>query len=276
MLFNTGIEIFRLLVFGVIEMLYWQLSFLKFSILFLLGINHSILAQTVSDIFPEEYRQKIDSAVLRNAVDRPALQATIEWIKQLAQSTQDPVILAELARLECANAEVETQTSKRLAFYKNCIDTADQALAENANEVVALYWKAVAMGKLSEKMSILDALRMTRSMENLFLRVIALDENYDNAGGHKALGRIYHQLPGFPISFGNNEKALFHLRRAYELFPEDIITRAFYAEILMDLDEKQEALRHAEFILAAPIEAENRFRYREFVEIARNIIRKNL
>lgn len=178
-------------------MLYWQLSFLKFSILFLLGINHSILAQTVSDIFPEEYRQKIDSAVLRNAVDRPALQATIEWIKQLAQSTQDPVILAELARLECANAEVETQTSKRLAFYKNCIDTADQALAENANEVVALYWKAVAMGKLSEKMSILDALRMTRSMENLFLRVIALDENYDNAGGHKALGRIYHQLPGF-------------------------------------------------------------------------------
>jgi len=256
-------------------MLYWQRKCVKFSILFLLGVSQSILAQTTPEIFPDTYRQKIDIAVLRNAVDRPALQATIEWIKQLAQSTQDSGVLAELARLECADAEVELQKSKRLELYKMCFDTAESALAGNTNEVVALYWKGVAMGKLIENMRILDALRMTRSMENLFLRVIAINEHYDAAGGHKALGRIYHQLPGFPISFGDNEKALFHLGRAYELYPDDIIVRAFLAELLMDMGRKHEALGHAQFILSTPVEEENKFRYGVFIQIARNIIRKN-
>jgi len=257
-------------------MFYRQLDLIRFSFFVLVGMSQSICAQMTLEFLPDEYKQKIDQAVLFNAVDRPTLLATIDWIKQLAQDTQDPVVIAELARLECANAEVEPQKSKRLELYKICIDTADTALAINADEVSALYWKAVAFGKLSEGMNILNALRMTRLMEDLFLRVIALDESYDNAGGHKALGRIYHQLPGFPISFGSNEKALFHLQKAYELFPDDIITRAFYAEVLFDMGKKREALWHAEFILTTSIEEENKFRYREFVEIARNIIRKSL
>jgi len=256
-------------------MFYKKLGLFGILMLMLVGISWTVLAQTVSEFLPDEYRQKIDLAVHRNAVDRATLLTTIEWIKQLALDTQNPSVIAELARLECAHAEVELQKSKRLEYYKQCIETADKALARNANDVVAIYWKAVAMGKLSEEMGVLNALRMTRSMENLFLRVIALDEHYDEAGGHKALGRIYHKLPGFPISFGSNEKALYHLQRAYALYPNDIITRAFYAEILFDTGNKRMARQHAEFILTAPIEVENQFRFQKFVEIAREIISKN-
>lgn len=97
------------------------------------------------------------------------------------------------------------------------------------------------MGKLSEERGILNAQRMTRPMENLFLRVITLDEHYDNAGGHKALGRMYFRLPGFPISFGDKKKAIFHLKRALELYPHDIIARAFYAEALYDMGKTRGA-----------------------------------
>ncbi|MDR4517677.1 MAG: TRAP transporter TatT component family protein [Nitrosomonas sp.] len=226
------------------------------------------------DFLPEEYQQKIDTAVIRNAVDRPALLSTIAWIKQLALSTRSSTVLAELARLKFANAEVETEKSTRIELYKECIVTADMALAINKDEVRALYWKAVAMGKSSEESGIVNALRMTRPMEQLFLRVIELDEHYDNAGAHKALGRMYYKLPGFPISFGNKEKALFHLKRAHTLFPNDIITRAFYAEVLLDMGRVQEARKHAEFILGFPVEVENSLRYSRFIEIARGVARK--
>jgi len=255
-------------------MLRWSVIFFTCSILGPLVPACSVPVSAATEVLPEGYRKKIDIAVMRNAVDRPALLATMAWIKQLAESTKEPAVIAELARLECANADVEREKNKRMALYNNCLETADKALAGNANEIVGLYWKAVAMGKLSEEMGILNSLKMTRPMEKLFLRVIALDERYDNAGGHKALGRMYFRLPGFPISFGNKEKALFHLKRALELYPHDLIAKAFYAEALYDMGKKQEAIKLAEAIVATPIEAENRFRYNRFIEIARNIINK--
>lgn len=257
-------------------MLHWQMILFKYSILgLIIGSSYSTSALATTEVLPESYRKKIDIAIMRNAVDRPALLATMTWIRQLAESTKDPAVIAELARLECANADVESKKSKRIALYNNCFETADKALAGNADEVVALYWKAVAMGKLSEERGILNAQRMTRPMENLFLRVITLDEHYDNAGGHKALGRMYFRLPGFPISFGDKKKAIFHLKRALELYPHDIIARAFYAEALYDMGKKQEALQLAEAIVATPVETEHRFRYSRFIEIARNIVNKS-
>lgn len=256
-------------------MLRWQVDFLKYSMLGLIGLGNTALVWAASGILPDEYRQKIDVAVARNAVDRPGLLITLDWIRQLAQNIENPVVIAELARLECANAEVESETSKRIKLYNDCIETADRAIAINADEVVALYWKAIAMGKLSEECGILNALRMTRPMEKLFLRVIELDETYDNAGGHKALGRMYFRLPGFPISFGNKKKALHHFEKALDLYPHDIIARAFYAEALYDMGKKQEALQLAEAVLATPVEAENRFRYSRFIRIAQDLINKN-
>ena len=255
-------------------MLRWHITVLTYAIFGLIGLGYPVFACATTTVLPDEYRQKIDLAVMRNAIDRPALLATITWIRQLAQSTQNPAVIAELARLECANAEIESETEQRIALYIRCIETADIALANNRDEVVALYWKAVALGKLSEEKGILNALRSMRPIEKLFLRVIELNENYDNAGGHKALGRMYFKLPGFPISFGNKEKALYHLKRAYELFPYDIIALAFYAEALFETGNKSEARQIAEFILTAPIEPENVFRYNTFLDIAHEILRK--
>ncbi|SEQ86270.1 TRAP transporter T-component [Nitrosomonas sp. Nm51] len=238
------------------------------------GMSHGGLTQAASEYLPDTYQQKIDRAVQRNAIDRPALLATITWIKQLAETTQSPEVIAELARLQCANAEVETKRDKQIELYKDCVATADRALTIRSNEIAALYWKAVAIGKLSEESGVLNALHLMRPMEKLFLRVIELDEQYDQAGAHKALGRIYHKLPRFPISFGSTRKALFHLKSALRLFPNDIIARAFYAELLFDLGKKQEAYRHAKYILDFPIAAENIFRYSRFIDIARHLSEK--
>ena len=232
-------------------------------------------AQSVSPtLLTAKNKQKIELAVWKYAIDTPLLMETIDWFRDLTRNSRESAAIAELSRLEFMRAQLELDKNRRVQLFENCIAIADQALTLDANDVRGLFWKAAAMGKMAEDSGILNALRMLRPMEKMLLKVIALDEKYENAGGHRALGRMYHQLPGFPISFGSNQKALMHLKRAHELFPRDIITRAFYAELLYDEGKREEARKHADFVLATPIDEEDALEFSEYVNIALDIVRK--
>ncbi|SFD84043.1 TRAP transporter T-component [Nitrosomonas sp. Nm166] len=221
-----------------------------------------------------ENKQRIELAVWKYAVDAPLLLETINWFRDVTQNSRESAAIAQLSRLQFMQAQLETDKDRRLQLFENCVATADRALALNADNVAGLFWKVAAMGKMAEESGILNALKMLRPMEKMLLQVVALDEKYENAGGHRALGRMYHQLPGFPLSFGSNQKALKHLMRAHELFPRDVITRVFYAEVLYDVGKIEEARKHADFVLTAPIADEDALEYAEYVNIALNIVRK--
>ena len=65
-----------------------------------------------------------------------------------------------------------------------------------------------------------------------------------------------------------------YLKRAHDLFPQDVITRAFYAELLYDEGKRGEARKHADFVLATPIADEDALEFAEYVNIALAIIEK--
>lgn len=238
-------------------------------------LTGSAFAQSVSPtLLTTENKQRIESAVWRYAIDTPLLMETIDWFRELTGNSRESAAIAELSRLKFMRAQLELDKARRMQQFDECIAVADQALALNVDDVRGLFWKAAAMGKMAEDGGIVNALRMLRPMEKMLLKVVALDEKYENAGAHRALGRMYHKLPGFPISFGSNQKALMHLKRAHELFPRDVITRAFYAELLYDEGKRDEARKHADFVLATPIADEDALEYAEYVNIALAVIEK--
>ena len=237
-------------------------------------VSPTLAQNPSSTLLTEENQQKIELAVWKYAVDTPLLLKTIDWFRELTKDSRESAAFAELSRLQFMEAQLELNKNRRVQLFENCIAVADHALALDARDVRGLFWKAAAMGKMAEDSGIVNALRMIRPMENLLLKVVALDEKYENAGAHRALGRIYHKLPGFPISFGSNQKALMHLKRAHELFPRDVITRAFYAELLYDVGRKDEARKHADFVLATPIADEDALEFAEYVDIALSVINK--
>lgn len=225
-------------------------------------------------ILTDENQQKIELAVWKYAIDTPLLIKTIDWFRDLTKNTRESGAIAELSRLKFMRAQLELDKNQRIQLFESSVATADRALMVNPNDVRGLFWKAASMGKMAEDSGILNALRMLRPMEELLLKVVELDERYENAGAHRALGRMYHKLPGFPVSFGSNQKALAHLKRAHELFPEDVITRAFYAELLYDIGRKHEARKHADFVLTMPIAEEDALEFAEYVDIALGVVKK--
>lgn len=65
--------------------------------------------------------------------------------------------------------------------------------------------------------------------------VIALDERYGDAGGHRLLGRLHTLAPKVPFITGwiDRDKAVSELRRAYALAPEYPLNAVFLADALL-------------------------------------------
>ncbi|MEC8374887.1 MAG: tetratricopeptide repeat protein, partial [Pseudomonadota bacterium] len=82
------------------------------------------------------------------------------------------------------------------------------------------------------------------------------DENALAGSAMTSLGVLYHKLPGWPISFGNDKKAEKLLKHALEINPNGIDPNYFYAEFLYDNGEYAQARIYANKAKQAPARAE--------------------
>lgn len=108
-------------------------------------------------------------------------------------------------------------------------------------------WAAVHWGLWGDSFGRLAAARqgvgdrVLRSGEIL----VALDETYEDAAGHRILGRLHTLAPKVPFVTGwvDREKAVAELRRAVTLGPDNFLNHVYLAEALLEHqpDKKKEA-----------------------------------
>jgi tetratricopeptide (TPR) repeat protein len=120
-------------------------------------------------------------------------------------------------------------------------------------EAAPLYlWGAVHWGLWGDVFGRMAAARQgvgdkVRSYSEI---LIALDERYEDAGGHRILGRLHTLAPKIPLVTGwvDRGKAVSELRRAVALGPDNLDNHLFLAEALLELQpdkagEAREILR---------------------------------
>ena len=96
-----------------------------------------------------------------------------------------------------------------------------------------------ALGKVKEARKLLEA------AENIEPEVL-------NGSVYTSLGSLYYQVPGWPIAFGNDEKAEMYLKKALRLNPRGIDPNYFYADYLLENDQPRKALEYLDKAMAAP------------------------
>lgn len=106
-------------------------------------------------------------------------------------------------------------------------------------EVARLYfWSAVHWGLWGEAFGKMAAARqgVARRLDDAAEIVIALDPAYEDAGGHRLLGRLHSEAPKIPFVTGwiSREKAIAELRRAVALAPYEPFNGFYLAEALLD------------------------------------------
>ncbi len=202
----------------------------------------------------EEVGKLIDKKEIPGNLDR-----AIELLQDLRSKHPDKdIIRGKLAHAYYYKGYQSPDGSKeRENYFEQGVTHGKEAITLNPRALYGNFWYASNLGMLGICRGIMSSLRSVDPMKQAMELVLKSNERFFFAGPHRALGRLYHQAPGWPLSVGSKSKAADHLERSVALAPEFLHNHLFLAELYLDTGEKKKAKAQLDWILDAPVNAEH-------------------
>jgi hypothetical protein len=135
-------------------------------------------------------------------------------------------------------ADLATNNAQRAEFALQGIEATRAAVARAPKSAPAHYYLGLNLGQLAQTKK-LGALHLLGEIETAWKTSLELDPMHDFAGAHRALGILYRDAPGWPVSLGSRGKARAHLLKALELAPEYPENQLYWLETLWRWGEKK-------------------------------------
>jgi Tfp pilus assembly protein PilF len=98
----------------------------------------------------------------------------------------------------------------------------------------------------------LAALGLVKRARQALEQALELDATALDGSAYTSLGSLYYQVPGWPLGFGDDDKAREYLRKALELNPKGIDPNYFYGDFLIEQGEPERARDYLSKALKAP------------------------
>ena len=142
--------------------------------------------------------------------------------------------------------------AERLKGLQGLATRAHQLTARHAERGDTLVWEAIVLHALAEAQGGWAGLRLAGQARSLFEAALSL-ENPALAGvACDQLGALYHRVPGWPISFGDDARARALIDRALALDPAGLDPNLHCGQLLLDLGQVADALPCLERAVRAP------------------------
>jgi tetratricopeptide (TPR) repeat protein len=135
-------------------------------------------------------------------------------------------------------------------------EDAYEKLAKDSAQIVQQYpkhaepaiWHGIVEASYAGAKGGLGALSLAKSARKSFETAMSLDPDALNGSAYTSLGSLYYQVPGWPIGFGDEKKALELLRKGLAANPSGIDPNYFLGDYLYrtgDYAGAEEALKKA-------------------------------
>ena len=115
-----------------------------------------------------------------------------------------------------------------------------------------LVWEGIIVSSWAGAKGGLGALGLAKRAKALYEAAIAIDGSVLDGSAYNSLGVLYYKVPGWPVGFGDKDKAREMLQRALALNPHGIDPNFFYAEYLVETGRSADAMGYLERALSAP------------------------
>jgi tetratricopeptide (TPR) repeat protein len=119
----------------------------------------------------------------------------------------------------------------------------------------------------------INALSSVHKAKNLLEKAITIDPHANQGSAMVTLGVLYYKVPGWPIAFGDHQKAKKMLKNALRINPKGIDSNYFYAEFLIEQEKSEQATAFLVKALNAPIHATNEFFARDILAKAKRALK---
>jgi len=171
-----------------------------------------------------------------------------------ASSMPDTDAVSELAtEWDLAQFGTEERDAK-LEALRGVEAHAEDLLSNDPQNADYMVWEAIALSSQAGVIRGPAALPKVRHARELLENAESINPNaLGDASVYTSLGSLYYQVPGFPISFGNKNKAEQNLTQALEMNPDGIDPNYFMADFLVHQHQYSDALPYIDRGEEAPL-----------------------
>lgn len=121
---------------------------------------------------------------------------------------------------------------------------AEAFVRQHPRRAEALIWEGIIESSYAGAKGGLGALSLCKKARGNLEAALKLDPNALDGSAYTSLGALYYKVPGFPLGFGDHEKAGKMLQQALQLNPNGIDPNYFYAEYLYEQGRYEQSLQY--------------------------------
>jgi tetratricopeptide (TPR) repeat protein len=158
-----------------------------------------------------------------------------------ADATDD--IVSRLQK-DWAVANYELAGDAQIKAYESLIEQANAAAADNPGSAEILVWNGIIKSAFAGVKGGLGALGYAKEAKKDLEQSLEIDDKALDGSAYASLGTLYFKVPGWPVGFGNDKKAVQFLTKALELNPDGIDSNYFYADYLREKKEFEAAEKY--------------------------------
>lgn len=174
----------------------------------------------------------------------------------VAATTQADPVSEQVQYLQKQWAVIKYQTANedtQLDGLHKLEDYAAKVSASYPGRAEPKIWEGIILSTDAGIDGGFGALGKVKQAKALFEAALAIDPTSLAGSAHTSLGSLYYQVPGWPLAFGDNDKAEEHLKAALKINPDGIDPNYFYSDFLIEEERYDEAATYLQRALnAAP------------------------
>lgn len=142
--------------------------------------------------------------------------------------------------------QYELTGEEQVDAFKALISTAEEAVKAFPDAAELWVWKGIINSSYAGVDGGMGALKFAKTAKSDLEKAMSLDETVLDGSAFTSLGALYYKVPGWPIGFGDADKAETLLKKALAMDPEGIDSNYFYGDYLLSKKRYQQALSYLE------------------------------
>jgi len=139
------------------------------------------------------------------------------------------------------NYQLEGKT--RITAFEELVAEADRLTAANPESAAAWIWSGIVKSSFAGAKGGLGAMKLAKASRADLEHAMDIDPEALQGSAYTSLGTLYFKVPGWPVGFGDEEKAEELLQKALAINPDGIDPNYFYGDFLLEQKRYQEAER---------------------------------
>jgi tetratricopeptide (TPR) repeat protein len=153
---------------------------------------------------------------------------------------------------EWAHINYDVTEDQKEAAFEALSNKAHTWSEEHHDQAEPLIWEAIIKSTYAGAKGGLGALSLMEEARDLLLKAEEIDAKALNGSIYTSLGSFYYMTPGWPIGFGDDDKAEEYLTKALEMAPNDMDANYFGGDFWLEEHKYKKAAEYLQKVIDLP------------------------